>query len=127
MPDDVSPEMKEELSGYDMGNGYFSLSDLTHYYETEEKKMLAHMLQSRDYQMVKQLNRIEKYLKQKPLAKKDCLSYIYYEERTIKEIYEEFMDELWFIQSLVMIIRSFSAKAFFYAEDEDIRILYAIS
>lgn len=127
LPDDVSPEMKEELSGYEMGNGYFSLSDLNHYYETEEKNMLAHMLQSRDYQMVKQLNRIEKYLKQKPLTKKDNLSFIYYEERTIKEIYEEFMDELWFFQSLVMIIRSFSANAFFYAKDDDIRILYAIS
>ncbi len=127
LPDDVSPEMKEELSGYEMGNGYFSLSDLTHYYETEEKKMLAHMLQSRDYQMVKQLNRIEKHLKQKPLAKKDSLSYIYYEERTIKEIYEECMDDLWFFQALVMTIRGFSANAFFYADDDNIRILYAIS
>ena len=89
--------------------------------------MLAHMLQSRDYQMVKQLNRIEKYLKQKPLAKKVCLSFIYYEERTIKEIYEECMEDLWFFQALKMSIRSFSVNAFFYAEDDDIRILYAIS
>ena len=61
----------------------------------EEQEMLSHMLQSRAYQMVKQLNRIERYVKKKPLAKKDTESCFPYEERTIKEIYDDFQDEYW--------------------------------
>ena len=67
--------MKEELSEYEMGNGYFMLSELSHFYDEKEQEMLSHMLQSRDYQMVKQLNRIERYVKKKPLAKKESEAY----------------------------------------------------
>ena len=66
LPEDVSIEMKEKLSKYEMGNGYFLLSALRHFYHTEEERMLSHLLQSRDYLLVKQLNRIEKFVKQKP-------------------------------------------------------------
>ena len=125
LPSDVSPEMKV-LEKYEMGNDYFLLSDLTHFYDTEEKKMLSHMLQSRDYQMVKQLNRIEKYVKQKPLAKKDTLGYSYYEERTIKEIYDDFQEECWLFLRLQMAVHSFLDGADIFADDNEVRILYAI-
>ena len=78
LPEDVSPEMKEELSEYEMGTGYFMLSELSHFYDEKEQEMLSHMLQSRDYQMVKQLNRIERYVKKKPLAKRESEAYCPY-------------------------------------------------
>lgn len=125
LPSDVNPDMKF-LEEYEMGNGFFLLSDLTHFYDTEEKKMLSRILQSRDYQMVKQLNRIEKYVKQKPLAKKDIIGYNYYEERTIKDIYNDFQEEFGLFLRLQMAVRSFLEGADIYADDNEVRILYGI-
>ena len=126
LPEDVSPEMKEELSGYEMGNGYFMLSELSHFYDEKEQEMLSHMLQSRDYQMVKQLNRIERYVKKKPLAKKESEAYCPYEGMTIKEIYDDFQDEYWLFLRLLMAVRSFLDGARVYADGDKVRILYAV-
>jgi hypothetical protein len=92
LPDDVSPQMKTELSDYEMGQGYFMLSDLSNFCEQKEKDLLVRLLQSRDYQITKQLNRIERYLKQEPTIK-DESDGIGYEGMSIKEIYEDFQDE----------------------------------
>lgn len=126
LPEDVSMEMKEKLSKYEMGNGYFLLSDLSHFYHTEEEKMLTHLLQSRDFQLVKQLNRIEKFLKQKPLAKKDTVASYPYGDQSIKEIYNDFKEEFGIYLSLIMAVRSFLDGAYIYADDNEVRILYSI-
>ena len=126
LPEDVSTDIKEELSKYEMGNGYFLLSDLCHFYHSEEKKMLSHFLQSRDYQLVKRLNRIEKYVKQKPLAKKDTEIFYPYGERSIEEIYNDFNEEFGMFLRLIMSVRSFLDGAYIYAEDNDVRILYGV-
>lgn len=94
--------------------------------EEKEREMLSHMLQSRDYQMVKQLNRIERYVKKKPLAKKESEAYCPYEERTIKEIYDDFQDEYWLFLRLLMAVWSFLDGAHIYADGDKVRILYAI-
>ena len=126
LPEDVSMEMKEELSQFEMGNGYFLLSDLSHFYRTEEKKMLSHLLQSRDYQLVKQLNRIEKFVKMKPLAKKDTACVYPYGDRSIKDIYNDFNEEFGVYLGLIMAVRSFLDGAYSYARDNEVRILYGI-
>ena len=126
LPEDVSMEMKEELSQFEMGNGYFLLSDLSHFYRAEEKKMLSNLLQSRDYQLVKQLNRIEKLVKQKPLAKKDTACAYPYRDRSIKEIYNDFNEEFGVYLGLIMAVRSFLDGAYSYARDNEVRILYGI-
>ena len=126
LPKDVSTEMKEELSKYEMGNGYFLLSDLSHFYHTEEEKMLSHLLQSRDYQLVKQLNRIEKFVKQKPLAKKDTEISYPYRDRSIKEIYNDFNEEFGVYLGLIMAVRSSLDGSYIHADDNRVRILYCI-
>ena len=84
------------------------------------------MLESRDYQMVKQLNRIERYVKKKPLAKKDSEAYRPYEGMTIKEIYDDFQDEYWLFLRLLMAVRSFLDGAHVYEDGDKVRILYAV-
>lgn len=126
LPEDVSMEMKEELSKFEMGNGYFLLTDLSHFYHAEEKRMLSHLLQSRDYQLVKQLNRIEKLVKQKPLAKRDTMGVYPYGDRSIKEIYNDFNEEFGVYLGLIMAVRSFLDGANNYARDDEVRILYGI-
>ena len=88
--------------------------------------MLTHLLQSRDFQLVKQLNRIEKFLKQKPLAKKDTGASYPYGDQSIKEIYNDFKEEFGIYLSLIMAVRSFLDGAYIYADDNEVRILYSI-
>ena len=126
LPEDASMEMKEKLSKYEMGNWYFLLSDLSHFYHTEEEKMLSHLIQSRDYQLVKQLNRIEKFVKHKPLAKKDTETSYPYGDQSIKEIYNDFNEEFGIFLGLIMAVRSFLDSAYIYAEGNEVRILYGI-
>ena len=125
LPDDVSPQMKTELSDYEMGQGYFMLSNLSNFCEQQEKDLLVRLLQSRDYQITKQLNRIERFLKQEPTTK-DESDEISYEGMSIKEIYEDFQDEYWYYQSLHLSVRGFLKGANNHKDDKDIRILYGI-
>ena len=117
--------MKAELSDYEMGQGYFMLSDLSNFCEQQEKDLLVRLLQSRDYQITKQLNRIERYLKQEPTIK-DESDGIGYEGMSIKEIYEDFQDEYWYYQSLHLSVRGFLKGANNHKDGKDVRILYAI-
>lgn len=125
LPDDVSPEMKEKLSRYEMGQGYFLLSDLSDFCEQQEKDLLLQLLQARDYQITKQLNRIEKYVKQEPVTTKESDGDIY-DRRDIKEIYEDFQDEYWYYRSLHLSVRGFLKGARSFVDDKDVRVLYVI-
>ena len=126
LPDDVSMEMKEHISDFEMGKGYFLLSDLQNFYHIEEDKMLSQMLQSRDYKMVEKLKQIEKQIKGKPVAKKDKENIYPYEERSIKEIYEDFQEEYGIFLQLLMAVRCFLEGANIYTDDYEVRILYGI-
>ena len=88
--------------------------------------MLSHLIQSRDYQLVKRLNRIEKLVKQKPLAKRDTMGVYPYGDRSIKEIYNDFNEEFGIFLGLIMAVRSFLDSAYIYAEGNEVRILYGI-
>lgn len=125
LPDDVSPQMKTELSDYEMGQGYFMLSDLSNFCEQQEKDLLVRLFQSRDYQITKQLNRIERFLKQESTTK-DESDGIGYEGMGIKEIYEDFQDEYWYYQSLHLSVRGFLRGAKASVNDKDVRVLYGV-
>ena len=126
IPDNASMELKEHLSGYEMGCGYFLLSELSHYYHTEEKKMLSDMLQSRDFQMLMQLDRIEKYLKQKPNGKNAPEIHAPCEERDIREIYSDFHEVFGNMRNLLMAARGLLDCANIYVNETKVRILYGV-
>ena len=88
--------------------------------------MLTHLLQSRDFQLVKRLNRIEMLVKQKPLAKKDTEVSYPYGDQSIKGIYNDFNEEFGFYLDLIMAVRRFLDGAYIYADDNEVRILYSI-
>lgn len=55
--------------------------------------MLADLLQSRDYQLVKHVQRIEKTVLGKPV--KDKIKTTYLENYSMKQIYDEYIDDIW--------------------------------
>ena len=67
LPDDMSPELRTWLENRNnMGFGYFMLSDLVKYVNELEEEMVKDLQSSRDFQVVKHLNRIEKAVLKKP-------------------------------------------------------------
>ena len=67
-PDDMSDELRARLPDEsDVSSGYFAYTELESYLENAEKKLLLNLLQSREYQLVKQLNRIENAVLGKPI------------------------------------------------------------
>ena len=122
-PDDISEELKARLpdEGY-ISKGYFSYSALVKYLDTAEKKMLANLLESRDYQLVKHVRRIEKAVTGKPVKDKIKTSYI--GEYSIKQIYEEYIEEMWKLIELRNVIYYLADEITSFPSNEDIRIIY---
>lgn len=122
-PEDMSEELKALLpNDIHVGKGYFSYSTLVRYMNNAEKKMLANLLESRDYQLVKHVHRIEKAVTGKPV--KDKISTSYISEYSIKQIYDEYMEEMWKLIELRNIIYYLADEFDSFSSSDDIRIIY---
>ena len=123
-PKDMSDELRARLpDDIHVSSGYFMYSDLVKMLDKAEAKMLSDMLQSRDYQLIKHINRIEKAVLSKP--QKDKISTSYLSDYSIKQIYEEYMEEMYRWIELRNIIYYFADEICpFMSSGDDIRIIY---
>ena len=122
-PDDMSEELKALLPDDEyVSKGYFMYSDLENYIASEEKKMLANLLESRDYQLVKHVHRIEKAVTGKPVKDKIKTSYI--GDYSIKQLYEEYMDDMYRLIKLSNVIYYLADEFDAFPSYDDIRIIY---
>ena len=122
-PDDMSEELKALLPDDEyVSKGYFMYSDLENYIASEEKKMLANLLESRDYQLVKHVHRIEKAVIGKPVKDKIKTSYI--GDYSIKQLYEEYMDDMYRLIKLSNVIYYLADEFDAFPNYDDIRIIY---
>lgn len=127
LPNDISPEMKDELSKYEKKKGYFMYSSLVCYNYGKEKQMLCSMLKSRDYRVTMLLYRIEKYFQQKPIKQEGNDYVCSNEDRSIEEIYEDFQNENGDLLNLRYAVQRFLSAAEIDADENDVRILFGMS
>lgn len=103
LPDDMSPELRTWLENKNnMGFGYFMLSDLVKYVNELEEEMVKDLQSSRDFQVVKHLNRIEKAVLKKPI--KDPIDTEEMCPMSIKWIYEHYVEETFCMNRLIEIV-----------------------
>ena len=122
-PDDMSEKLKALLPDDEyVSKGYFMYADLENYITSEEKKMLANLLESRDYQLVKHVHRIEKAVTGKPVKDKIKTSYI--GDYSIKQLYEEYMDDMYRLIKLSNVIYYLADEFDAFPSYDDIRIIY---
>lgn len=125
-PDDMSDELRARLPDEsDVSSGYFAYTELESYLENAEKKLLLNLLQSREYQLVEQLNRIENAVMGKPVNNQKetlCLS-----NYSIEQIYEEYDDDVWNLNRLRHIIYYLAREITGCIIEENIRIIYFMS
>ena len=122
-PDDLSEDLKARLpNGEYVSKGYFMLDDLEKYIDNEEKKMLRNLLESRDNQLVKHIQRIEKAVLNKPIKEK--IKQTYLADYSMKELYEEYMEDMYRLVKLRDVVYYLADEFFFVMDSDDIRITY---
>lgn len=126
LPDDVSPEFRKELTEWESSMGYFSFTRLSHFCEMKKKEMLVQMSRSVECQMIKQLNRIERYVKQKPIVKTQQPDDSYLSSMSIKQIFDNYNDELYLFEHVKHIIDFLAWEGDIHPNGDDIRILYCL-
>lgn len=126
-PDDMSDELKTRLphDNY-VSKGYFTYSALLQYIADEQRTMLSNLIESRDYQLVKHMQRIEKAVLQKPIKDKLSTS-SYLMDCSIKELYEEYMERMYWLVKLRDYVEYLIDELDFSIDKDDIRIIYYYS
>ena len=125
-PDDMSEDLRARLPDeHDVSSGYFAYSALEKYLENAEKKLLINLLQSREYQLVEHVNRIENAVLGKPVDNQVDTSYL--SNYSIEQIYEEYDDDVWNLNRLRHIIYYLADEITGCACEENIRIIYFMS
>ena len=122
-PADMSEDLRARLPDEsEVSCGYFAYSALEQYLQNAEKKLLLNLLQSREYQLVEQLNRIENAVLDKPVE--DQIESSYLSNYSIEQIYEEYDDDVWNLNRLRHLIYYLADEITDHTREEDIRIIY---
>lgn len=122
-PNDMSDELKALLPNKEfIHRGYFMYRNLIQYIEDEERTMLSNLLESRDFQLVKHIQRIEKAVLQKPI--KDNLQSSYLVDFSVKELYEDYMSHMHALVKLKNFVEYMADEFNLSLEGDEIRIIY---
>ncbi len=129
LPDDVTPELKRILSrnknGY--GTGYFDVSRIWEYLTEKREKMLESLIQSRDYQMVYKLNKIEAKICGKKDSSPIDLKNEYYKSAGLRDLYASYEDHTWAVKALASAITNFTDAFYIHVKSPDMRVIFSIS
>ena len=96
--------------------------NLIQYIEDEERTMLSNLLESRDFQLVRHIQRIEKAVLQKPI--KDNLQSSYLVDFSVKELYEDYMSHMHALVKLKNFVEYMADEFNLSLEGDEIRIIY---
>ena len=128
LPDDVTPELKRILkrnkNAY--GTGYFDVDRIRVYLNEKREEMLASLIQSRDYQIVHKLNKIEKKLFGAKDATPIDLSDEYYKRAGIRDLYESYESQVGTVKRLSSAIYRFMDAFWVHVKDEDLRVVFQV-
>ena len=129
LPDDVTPELKRILSlnhnGY--GTGYFDVGRIWEYLKEKREEMLESLIQSRDYQMVYKLNKIEAKICGKKDSSPIGLKNEYYKSNGIRDLYASYEGHIWAARFLASAITRFTDAFWVHIKDTDMRVIFSIS
>ena len=128
LPDDVTPELKRILkrnkNAY--GTGYFDVDRIRVYLNEKREEMLESLIQSRDYQIVHKLNKIEMKLFGAKDATPIDLSDEYYKRAGIRDLYESYESQVGTVKRLSSAIYRFMDAFWVHVKDEDLRVVFQV-
>lgn len=128
LPDDVTPELKRILkrnkNAY--GTGYFDVDRIWYYLNEKREEMLESLIQSRDYQIVHKLNKIEMKLFGAKDATPIDLSDEYYKRAGIRDLYESYESQVRTVKCLASAIYRFMDAFWVHVKDEDLRVVFQV-
>ena len=128
LPDDVTPELqrilKRNKNAY--GVGYFDVDRIRVYLNEKREEMLEGLIQSRDYQIVYKLNKIEMKLFGAKDATPIDLSDEYYKRDGIRDLYESYESQVRTVKRLSSAIYRFMDAFWVHVKDEDLRVVFQV-
>ena len=128
LPDDVTPELqrilKRNKNAY--GVGCFDVDRIRVYLNEKREEMLEGLIQSRDYQIVHKLNKIEKKLFGTKDATPIDLSDEYYKRAGIRDLYESYESQVGTVKRLASAIYRFMDAFWVHVKDEDLRVVFQV-
>ena len=129
LPDDVTPELKRMIRSdkNSYGTGYFDARRIWEYLNEKRDEMLASLIQSRDYQMVYKLNKIEAKLFGEKESSPIDLSDEYYKRACVRDLYESYENHVWGVRALAQAINSITSAFWVYAKNKDMRVVFQLS
>ena len=128
LPEDATPDLRRMLKHNRNAywTGSFEVDRIWMYLNEKREEMLDSLIQSRDYQIVHKLNRIEKKL----LGAKDStpidLSNEYYKSTGIRDLYEMYESHVGTVKGLASAITRFTNAFWTYVKDEDMRVVFQV-
>ena len=129
LPDDVTPELKRMLrvDKNSYGTGFFDACRIWEYLSEKREQMLESLIQSRDYQMVYKLNKIEAKLFGKKDSSPIDLSNEYYKRAGVIDLYESYESQVWGVKALAQAINSITSSFWICAMSKDMRVVFQLS
>ena len=128
LPEDVTSELqrmlKQNKNAY--GIGCFNVDRLWYYLNEKREEMLEGLIQSRDYQIVHKLNKIEKKLFGTKDATPIDLSDEYYKRAGIRDLYESYESQVGTVKRLSSAIYRFMDAFWVHVKDEDLRVVFQV-
>ena len=128
--DILSEELQKLISDddYDMGFGVFMFSDIVHYCDKLEKKLLSGIAHAGIYSIKEQLNRIEAKLDNGSSVESAAEErHELYEDVTpIEQMYEDFMWDYGLLFRFRDTVQALMSFGYNYINESDVRIFYLV-
>ena len=128
LPDDATPELRRILKRNRNAywTGCFDVGGIWIYLNEKREEMLDSLIQSRDYQLVHMLNKIEKKLFGAKDSNPIDLSNEYYRSTGIRSLYESYESHVGTVECLGSAIRRFTDAFGVYVKNEDLRVVFQV-
>ena len=127
-PDDATPELcrmlKRNKNAY--WTGCFDVDRIWTYLNKKREEMLKGLIQSRDYQLVHKLNKIEKKLFGAIESSSIDLSDEYYKRTGIRDLYEAYESQVSTVKCLGAAISCFTEAFWVNVKNEDLRVVFQV-
>lgn len=129
LPDDATPELRRMLKRNKNAywTGCFDVDRIWRYLNEKREELLDGIIQSRDYQMVHKLNKIEKKLFGAKESVTIDLSDEYYKRSGVRDLYEAYESQVSTMKNLAASIRRFTSAFWVDVRDEDLRVVFQVS
>lgn len=128
LPGDATPELKRMLKRNKNAywTGCFEVGRIWDYLNEKREEMLESLIQSRDYQLVHKLNKIEKKLYGAKDAAPIDLSNEHYKSTGIRDLYESYESHVGTVKCLAQAICRFTDAFWAHVKNDDMRVVFQV-